>query len=253
MGKFSAKGGGAEGGGGHAGGKTGGGKRRAYDGLKFLERGSSDYQSQKKAKLWADKKHADKKRAALNRLLGEMPEREKKPISGVFDRAAAHAPAAPDLDQLDSASSSDCSLSDEEVGEGDIMFKDEALQRVWDPASLRKAAETAKAPAAAAGAARAQGKGGKAARLLADQAAREGPAAVGSFMDVPGWDASGDESGQGDEAAGAKKGGKKKAVLPEKITFGGKQRPEVLGVLASKANEKKRQIEQEKKAAQEAR
>jgi hypothetical protein len=50
-----------------------------------------------------------------------------------------------------------------------------------------------------------------------------------------------------------KKGGKQKAVLPEKITFGGKQRPEVLGVLANKAKEKKRQIEQEKQAAHDAR
>jgi len=255
MGKFNknAGGKGKDGGGGPGGHavKPGGGKRKEYDGLKFLERGTSDYQSQKKAKLWADKKHADKKRAALNRLLNEMPESEKRPIAGVFDgeeRAEVRAPRAlPDFDQLDSATSSDCSLSDEEVGEEDIVFKDESLQRKWDPTSLPKVAKTAKE--AAAGAA---GVKGKAARI-AEKAAREGPAAVGSFMDVPDWDRSEDESVRGDVAGGGKKSGKKKAVLPEKITFGGKQHPEVLGVLANKAKEKKRQIEQEKQTAHEAR
>ena len=255
MGKFNknAGGKGKDGGGGPGGHavKPGGGKRKEYDGLKFLERGTSDYQSQKKAKLWADKKHADKKRAALNRLLNEMPESEKRPIAGVFDgeeRAEVRAPRAlPDFDQLDSATSSDCSLSDEEVGEEDIVFKDESLQRKWDPTSIPKTAKAAKE--AAAGTAGAKGKAAR----IAEKAAREGPAAVGSFMDVPDWDVSEDESVRGDVAGVGKKGGKKQAVLPEKITFGGKQRPEVLGVLASKAKEKKRQIEQEKQAAHDAR
>lgn len=255
MGKFNQEAGrkGKDGGrepGGRAG-KQGGGKRKAYDGLKFLERGTSDYQSQKKAKLWADKKHADKKRAALNRLLNEMPECEKRPIAGVFDgeeRAAARAPRAlPDFDLLDSATSSDCSLSDEEVGEEDILFKDETLQRKWDPASLSKAANAAKESAVGVADAK-----GKAARVTG-KTAREGPAAVRPFMDVPSWDGSEDESVREDVAGGVKKGGKKEAVLPEKITFGSKQRPEVLGVLANKAKEKKRQIEQEKQAVHEAR
>ena len=136
-------------------------KRREYDGLKFLERGGSgEYKSKKKAKLWADKKHADKKRAALKRLYEEIPEHEMKPIAGIFDdepasartlqpapskgikaakQAAKQAHDGPHLDKFDDASSSDCSISDEEVGDGEIVFKDIALQRAWDPTSITSA------------------------------------------------------------------------------------------------------------------
>jgi hypothetical protein len=262
MGKFNRKGGGG-GGGGSSGGSMGkggseGSKRRAYDGLKVLERGGAGQHSQttKQAKRWADKKHADKKRAALHRLYGEMSEQEKKPIAGVFDGddapAVARPPAAVSLDALESGSSSDCSLSDEEVADDQIMFKDEALQRVWHPASLAKRPkkDVSAAPAGALSTgSSAGGKASKAKRL----AAAQGPSAVGSFMEVPGWDA--DESGgEGDGEVGKKrKGGKTKAPLPEKISFGDKQRPEVLAVLSKKADEKKKQIEREKAAALEAR
>ena len=283
MGKFAAKGktpgagsGWQDGGGGGgppgpvevvAHGKEQGGKskRKEYNGLQFLDRGNADYQSQKKAKLWADKKHADKKRAQLNRLLGEMPESEKKPISGVFDlegkTKVAKQPnphALHDLDALeDSGSSSDCSLSDEEVDGMDIVFKDDSLQKVWDPNSIT--------PRALANQHSKGGKdggkaGGKRSGSIEDkkEAKRktEGPAAIGSFMDVPAWDeeASGNEEGAKGGGEKKQKGGKRlKAALPDKVSFGNKARPEVLGALAMKAEAKKMQIEKERKEEQDKR
>ena len=44
-----------------------------------------------------------------------------------------------------------------------------------------------------------------------------------------------------------------KSALPEKVSFGDKKRPEVLGVLAKKAEDKKKKIKEEKRAAEEAR
>jgi len=232
--------------------KEGGGKRKEYNGLKVFDRGTvdRDFQQQKKAKLWADKKHADKKRAALNRLLSEMPESEMKTISGVFHDDQTE---SPHQDALESASSSDCSLSDEEVREGDIIFKDASLQSLWGPTSSAKTANSATARAEAG----AKGKEGKSAKLdkAADKNKREGPASVGSFMEVPDWDAekSDGDSAEVDEGGGKRKGDKMKASRPEKVIFGEKQRPEVLQVLAKKADAKKKQIEQERRAAQEAR
>ena len=73
-------------------------KRREYDSLKFLKRGGSGgYKSQQKAKLWAEKKHAEKKRTALKRSYAEMPEHDRKPIAGIFgdEPAARTLPPAP--------------------------------------------------------------------------------------------------------------------------------------------------------------
>ena len=238
-------------------------KRKEYNGLKFLDRGNADYQSQKKTELWADKKHADKKRAALARIVGGMTASDMRPISGVFDDATAQQPSKkrkqvqtqaktpakqqaaarllPNIEEVeDSSSSSDCSLSDEEVGEGAIMFKDELLQRAWDPAP------TVKKAVGQPGAQKTQGKPAKA----ANKAAREGPAAVGAFMEVPDWDAAQSEGEDVEAGQPLKRGGRMKAVLPEKVTFGDKQRPEVLGALANKADQKKKQVEKEKKTAQ---
>jgi len=238
-------------------------KRKEYNGLKFLDRGNADYQSQKKTELWAEKKHADKKRAALARIVGGMTASDMRPISGVFDDATAQQPSKkrkqvqtqaktpakqqaaarllPNIEEVeDSSSSSDCSLSDEEVGEGAIMFKDESLQRAWDPAPIVKKA------VGQPGAQKTQGKPAKA----ANKAAREGPAAVGAFMEVPDWDAAQSEGEDVEAGQPLKKGGRMKAVLPEKVTFGDKQRPEVLGALANKADQKKKQVEKEKKTAQ---
>ena len=234
--------------------KEGGGKRKEYNGLKVFDRGTvdRDFQQQKKAKLWAEKKHADKKRAALNRLLSEMPESEMKTISGVFHDNRTENPHP---DALESASSSDCSLSDEEVREGDIIFKDASLQSLWGPTTSAKTANNATARAEAG----AKGKEGKSAKLdkAADKNKREGPASVGSFMEVPDWDEEkGECDGDGagvDEGGGKRKGDKIKASRPEKVIFGEKQRPEVLQVLAKKADAKKKQIEQDRRAAQEAR
>lgn len=259
MGKFKKKG---DGGGNSRGGRDVGGgagshgagasKRRAYDGLKVLERGAAGqrFQTTKQAQRWADKKHADKKRAALQRLYGEMTDQEKKPISGVFDEyapepARAGHPIGAGLDGLESGSSSDCSLSDEEVLGDQIVFKDETLQRVWDPDSRAK--RTKKDPSASLDASGRPGgaKGSKAQRV----AEADGPSAVGSFMEVPDWDAE-DSGGATGRTTKESKG---KAKLPEKITFGDKQRPEVLAVLSKKADEKRKQVELERAEAQKAR
>ena len=274
MGKFQRGAGGGGGGSGRGGGDGGGGvarqggemkgKRRAYDGLKVLERGvaGQKFQTTKQAQRWADKKHADKKRAALERLYGEMSEHEKQPISGVFDAGEhARAPARPGhpagaaLDGLEESgsSSSDCSLSDEEVDDGQIVFKDEALQRKWGPVSHAKSAQKEPAVSGGASSASAQRPGGAKASKAERLAAAQGPAAVGSFMEVPDWDA--EESGAAFGGAWGKMGkaAKSKAKLPDKITFGDKQRPEVLAVLSKKADDKKKQMEREKAEAQQAR
>ena len=227
-------------------------KRKAYDGLKVLNRGSATqaYKNQGKAKLWSDKKHADKKKAALQRLWAEMPAREKQPIAGVFDQDTGHSAAAhartprqhpaqglsaktsvpPVCEETgsgsgDDGSSSDCSISDEDVGEGEIVFKDLALQRAWDPASLAKPGHhhAPAQPEAREGGAAAKRRSAEKTDKAAKKSRLGGPAAAGSFMPVPDWDAQENQAEPGDVQAGARTGknGRLESVsLPAKISFG---------------------------------
>lgn len=227
-------------------------QRKAYDGLKVLNRGSATqaYKNQGKAKLWSDKKQADKKKAALQRLWAEMPAREKQPIAGVFDQDAGYSAAThvrtpgqlpaqgltakasvpPVCEETssgsgDDGSSSDCSISDEDVGEGEIVFKDLALQRAWDPASLAKPGHhhASAQPEARAGGAAANRRSTEKTDKAAKKSRLEGPAAAGSFMPVPDWDAQEDQGEPGDVQVGAptgKNGRLESASLPAKISFG---------------------------------
>ena len=227
-------------------------KRKAYDGLKVLNRGSATqaYKNQGKAKLWSDKKHADKKKAALQRLWAEMPAREKQPIAGVFDQDTGHSAAAhartprqhpaqglsakasvpPVCEETgsgsgDDGSSSDCSISDEDVGEGEIVFKDLALQRAWDPASLARPGHhhAPAQPEAREGGAAAKRRSAEKTDKAAKKSRLGGPAAAGSFMPVPDWDAQENQAEPGDVQAGARtsKNGRLESVsLPAKISFG---------------------------------